>query len=108
MEVRAYTPPNWYTVAGTRKMYRSILSKGIPDMTDWRFITLTLDRTGRSPEDCLRILQEQRRRFTNRLNERFGVHPWRAKSEFHENEYPHLHICHGHTHICCLANLRWL
>lgn len=44
VHVRAYSAPSCFTTEGVSRKRRLIESKGLPEFTKWRFITLTFNR----------------------------------------------------------------
>ncbi|MFK5921657.1 MAG: hypothetical protein QM496_05715 [Verrucomicrobiota bacterium] len=87
MEIRDYKFPNWFTPEGVRMMRNKILAKGVPDMTNWRFITLTLnpDLFVDEVDGYFKGL-DRLRRFNAMMKMQFGdhfeiKHCW--KMEFH-------------------------
>lgn len=76
---------------------KQIESKGLPDMTNWRFITLTIDPKI-YPDPCAVYVEATKhlRRFRSRLAKLLDVDPsgvkWAWKLEFQRNGYPHWHL----------------
>lgn len=82
MEVRDYNPYSWFTPTGVRKQKKRIESKGIPDMTDWRFVTVTLDPWAFENEvEGYLAGKERLRRFKA------------AISSYFKKEYPDIRSC---------------
>lgn len=44
LTVRPYCPVSFWTKEGACRIYRRFVTWGIPDLTNWRFITLTINR----------------------------------------------------------------
>jgi hypothetical protein len=93
MELRHYNPETWFTAEGARLKARRLERMGLPDMTNWRFITLTVaDRTS-SPEDVYQRGKDRLRRFLANFRAAIGAEfKWCWKLEFHEDGYAHWHL----------------
>lgn len=94
MEIREYNPANWFTESGLWKKRNLIQAKGLPNVTNWRFITLTLDPAQFANEvEAYFAGKEKVRRFLFKLREMLGREVagcW--KLEFQENGYAHWHL----------------
>ncbi|QYY35168.1 hypothetical protein [Ruficoccus sp. ZRK36] len=92
-----YEPANWWTSYGAKKKLKEIEKKGIPNLTDSRFITLTFDRERYpDPDRAFEIGREHIRKFMMLLRKYLGVTedecPHATKLEVHEDGWPHFHI----------------
>lgn len=110
MEVRRYEPPNWFTPAGLRRKRRQIEAKGIPNLRNWRFITVTVDPAFFESElDSYLVAKDQLRRFAESIHQKFGrdvVYCW--KLEFQKNGYPHWHFAVSITRKLSFNEMRFL
>lgn len=89
----AFVGESWFTSEGARLKARRLQQAGIPNMGNWRFITLTVaDRTS-SPLAVYLRGKERMRRFLARVRQAIGDFRWCWKLEFHEDDYPHWHVC---------------
>lgn len=98
MELHYYTPETWFTAEGARLKARRLERSGLPDMTNWRFITLTVATRRISAAEAYELGKERMRRFLARLRRAIG-HPfkWCWKLEFHEDGYAHWHLLVEYT-----------
>lgn len=95
IEIRKYYAANWWSVSGVSKKMKMIMRKGVPDLTDWRFITLTLDPSKFESELAGYLKgKDEMRRFLARLRKHLGIEEtglaW--KLEFQKNGWAHWHI----------------
>jgi len=96
IHVRSYFVPSWFTALGVWKKRRLIEGKGMPNLHNWRFITLTVDPV-RYPCPLAAYLHgsDHMRRFLYSCRQA-GL--WKAsckwcwKMEFQQNGYPHWHL----------------
>ena len=113
IHVRSYSPPNWYSTSGVFKKQRQIEAKGLPSFFQWRFLTLTVDRSRfDSPLQAYLACKDDLRRFTTRCR-KAGLWdastPWCWKLEFHpESGWPHWHYLVGRTKKFSMAQLNSL
>jgi len=97
VHVRAYSPADWFTVAGVAKKRRLIEAKGLPSFKGWRFITLTLNRDLFEGDALKGYLagKERVRLFMFRAR-RAGLWSesarWCWKMEFQEDGWAHWHL----------------
>lgn len=102
IHARKYTAPNWYTPAGVSAKRREIEKKGMPDLKNWRFITLTLNRDlfEGDPVVGYEAGKEQLRRFLE-AGRVAGLWPrgvaWCWKLEFQADGWAHWHLLLGRT-----------
>ena len=121
-ELHPYYRESWFTAAGASLKLRRLQRAGIPDMSNWRFITVTTADRSISPQESYRRGNERMRRFLAKFREcvvskvevqgplqrgRSGplyvkVYPrWCWKLEFHDSQdedgYPHWHIAFEYT-----------
>lgn len=93
MELHHYTPESWFTAEGARLKARRLERAGLPDMTNWRFITLTVANRSISPEEVYQRGKDRMRRFLAKFREAIGrPFKWCWKLEFHEDGYAHWHL----------------
>jgi len=84
-----------------------IENKGVPEMRDWRMITLTLDPARfAGPKEGYEAGRDQMRRFLYVLREHFGNASWCWKMEFHKSGWVHWHLCYGYRKKMTEAELR--
>lgn len=96
VEIRKYYAANWWSVSGVSRKMKLILRKGIPNLKDWRFITLTLDPSlfGSELEGYLKG-KALMRRFLTDLKKHLGLEEMPAsawKLEFQKNGWAHWHL----------------
>lgn len=96
LEVRRYQSASWLTKEGVRLKSKLIYNKGLPDFTDWRFITLTVDPyLYDSPLEAYLYGKSWMRNFVQALGKLLGLpkgFKWAWKLEFQSNGYPHWHM----------------
>jgi hypothetical protein len=98
MELQHFTPETWFTPDGARLKARRLQRMGLPDLTNWRFITLTFDGRAISQEDAYKLGKDRIRRFLARLRKAIGrPFKWCWKLEFHEDGYAHWHLLIEYT-----------
>lgn len=98
MELRHYTPESWFTADGARLKAARLQRSGLPDMTNWRFITLTVSTRSIPPEDAYKLGKDRLRRFLARFRTAIGrSFLWCWKLEFHEDGYAHWHLLLEYT-----------
>lgn len=89
----AFYRESWFTCEGARLKARRLRARGIPDLKNWRFITLTVDDRSASPLTVYLRGKEKLRRFTASWRECLGRKvEWLWKLELHEDGYPHWHM----------------
>lgn len=97
IHVRRQVAPSWFTPSGVRAKLQQLAHKGLPDMTGWRFITLSVDpkQFGDDPLTAWLELSPKVRRFIE-AGRKKGLwdrgHKWARKLEFQANGWPHWHI----------------
>ena len=92
-ELQAYYSESWFTVAGARLKARRLRQAGMPDLTNWRFITLTMATRRLTPHAAYELGKSRLRRFLARLRKALGhAFKWCWKLEFHEDGYAHWHL----------------
>lgn len=95
MLVRKVSSPNWYTPEGVRMKRAWIENKGMPNLKDWRFITLTIDPDEYGELDGYLAGKDRMRRFLFAVRDLLGCEEgvkWCWKLEFQRNGMPHWHI----------------
>lgn len=98
MELRHYTPETWFTAEGARLKARRLQQMGLPDMTNWRFVTLTVATRAISEEEAYKRGKDRLRRFLARFRAAIGKdYLWCWKLEFHEDGYAHWHLLIEYT-----------
>jgi hypothetical protein len=98
MELQRYTAESWFTAEGAWLKARRLERSGLPDMTNWRFVTLTVATRSISANDAYERGKDRLRRFLARF--RLGVgrsFRWCWKLEFHEDGYAHWHLLIEYT-----------
>jgi len=99
MELRHYTPETWFTAEGARLKAWRLQRAGLPDMTDWRFVTLTVASRTISAEEAYLRGKDRLRRFLARFRAAIGHEfLWCWKLEFHEDGYAHWHLLIDYEH----------
>ena len=92
-ELCEYYRETWFTQEGARLKYLKLRARGIPDLTDWRFITLTIARRDITPVQAFALGKERLRVFTRWWRDVLGEKVlWCWKLELHEDGYPHWHM----------------
>lgn len=98
MELRHYTPETWFTAEGARLKAWRLQRAGLPDMTNWRFVTLTVATRSISGEEAYERGKDRLRRFLARFRAAVGYNfKWCWKLEFHEDGYAHWHLLIDYT-----------
>ncbi|MDQ5979434.1 MAG: hypothetical protein QG602_2408 [Verrucomicrobiota bacterium] len=98
MELRYYTPETWFTAEGAYLKARRLQRSGLPDMTNWRFVTLTVAVRNISREEAYLRGKDRLRRFFARFRAAIGREfKWCWKLEFHEDGYAHWHVLLEYT-----------
>lgn len=95
MTVTPYIPPTWFHPLGAKKCAKRIEEKGLPDMRDWRFVTLTLDRESvGDPGTGYDLGCDRMRRFLDRVRQVYGPFKWAWKLEAHPDnpDWVHWHL----------------
>jgi len=93
VELHPYASESWFTAEGARIKARRLQRAGLPDFTNWRFITLTVANRSISPLTAYLIGNDKMRRFLARFREAIGrSFLWCWKLEFHEDSYAHWHL----------------
>lgn len=93
MHLQAYYAESWFTAEGARLKARRLRQAGIPDLTNWRFITLTMANRTKSRFEAYELGKQRLRRFLARLRKAIGKKfKWCWKLEFHEDGYAHWHL----------------
>jgi hypothetical protein len=104
MEVGEHVTANWFTPEGLRLKRMEIERKGLPDMHNYRFSTLTIDMGlfGDDPLEAYFAGRARLRRFTQKLRDRFFPRHGEGGEDdmkfcwwfqFHKNGNPHWHMC---------------
>ena len=98
MELHHYTPETWFTAEGARLKARRLERAGLPNMTNWRFITFTVATRAISAQDAYNRGKDRLRRFLARFRQAIGrPFKWCWKLEFHEDGYAHWHLLVEYT-----------
>jgi hypothetical protein len=98
MELHYYTPETWFTAEGARLKARRLERSGLPNMTNWRFITLTIATRAISHSDAYKRGKDRLRRFLAKFREAIGrPFKWCWKLEFHEDGFAHWHLLVEYT-----------
>lgn len=94
----AFYRETWFTCEGARLKARRLQAKGIPDLRNWRFITLTVDDRESSPLEVYQRGKDRLRRFTEKWRDALGREVrWLWKLEMHEDGFPHWHMLVDYT-----------
>lgn len=97
-ELHAYASEGWWTAEGARLKVRRLQRAGLPDFTDWRFVTLTMATRSLSPHAAYILGKSRLRRFLVRFRKAIGRRfLWCWKLEFHEDGYAHWHLLIEYT-----------
>lgn len=92
-ELHAYYSEGWWTAEGARLKARRLQQAGLPNFTNWRFITLTVAIRGVPPAVAYQRGKDRMRRFLARVRKAIGrAFRWCWKLEFHEDGYAHWHL----------------
>ena len=94
-ELHPYSSESWWTAAGARKKERRLIRAGLPDFTNWRFLTLTMANREILPQGAYAKGKERIRRFLAQIRKALGREfLWCWKLEFHHDDcgYPHWHL----------------
>lgn len=93
MQLEHYTRETWFTAEGARLKARRLQRSGLPDMTNWRFVTLTVATRAISRQEAYELGKDRLRRFLARFRQAIGHDfKWCWKLEFHEDGYAHWHL----------------
>lgn len=96
IHVRAYHRPSWLTSVGVSRKRKMIEGKGMPDVHNWRFITLTINQDRfESPLAAYLFASDHMRRFLYACRQEGLWKPkakWCWKLEFQANGWPHWHL----------------
>ena len=100
IEIKPYFAANWWSGAGVAKKAKLIANKGIPDLYNFRFFTLSIDPADYdSPLEGYLAGKDKMRRFLFNLRQYLGCAAdckWCWKLEFHVNGWPHWHLYFDH------------
>jgi hypothetical protein len=96
--LRPYVVPGFWTTLGALAKVRILTRRGFPDnLRNWRFITLTLDRTRYpDPESAYEIGKRHLRQLIYRLRRKYSIRRWCWKMEFHQPDEDGRVYCHWH------------
>jgi len=93
IELHPYASESWFTAEGARIKARRLQQAGLPDFTNWRFVTVTVANRNISPADAYQLGNDRMRRFLARIRKALGRRfLWCWKLEFHEDSYAHWHL----------------
>ncbi len=106
IELMPYTVPNLWTERNAAAKVRQLVKRGMPDLKNGRFLTLTVERKtedGRNvwklltPEEAFALGKDRLRRFVALLRKTYKIRRWFWKMELHQpdefgNVYPHWHL----------------
>ena len=91
--LRPYYAESWFTAEGARLKARRLQRAGMPDLTNWRFVTLTMATRSLPPSAAYQLGKARLRRFLARFRSALGrPFRWCWKLEFHEDGYAHWHL----------------
>jgi len=97
-ELHAYASEGWWTAEGARMKVRRLQKAGLPDFTDWRFVTMTMATRSISPLAAYNLGKGRLRRFLARFRKAIGRRfLWCWKLEFHDDGYAHWHLLIEYT-----------
>lgn len=92
-KVYPYTPATWFTVLGAWKLRKQYEKRGIPDIRNWRFVTLTLAQANYpDAETAFDDGNDRFRHFFEEVRKRYGKFRWFKKLEFHKSGHAHWHV----------------
>lgn len=86
---------NWFSREGAARKMAAIRRRGVPDLSRWRLITLTLDPSQfETPAEGYLAGRERMRRFLHGLRDYLGISDvrWAWKLEFQSNGWAHWHL----------------
>jgi len=112
LHVRPLPERSWHTQRGVYAKRSAIIKRGLPDATNWRFITLTINPD--LFDSALQAYQsgKARLRVFSRLCRDAGIWmentPWAWKLEFQANGYPHWHLFLAHPYKFTIEQLRMI
>lgn len=95
MRMERYHPANWFTLEGQAKKRKLIESRGVPNLKNWRFLTLTLDQSlFEGPLSAYFTVTDNFSRRIKSVCEAMGKRDarWCCKMEFQENGWVHFHL----------------
>lgn len=95
LQVKQFFPASWFSPIGALKKRTQIESRGLPDLRNGRFITLTLDRSRfASPELGYEAGNTKLRKMAHKLRKAWGHFDYGAKMEFHPEcpDWVHWHL----------------
>lgn len=97
--VRPYCPVSFWTKAGAARLYRRFVSWGLPDLRNWRMVTLTVDRDEYpDAEAAYELGKLYVSDFRTAFKSRYPHENQFTKLELHEPDkndgqvYPHWHL----------------
>lgn len=93
--LESYRAESWFSEEGARIKKRRLHLAGVPDMRNWRFITLTIGLRNLTPTEAYKKGNERMRRFLARVRKAIGrSFLWCWKLEVHHDEdgFPHWHL----------------
>lgn len=109
IEVSPYFPANWYTELGAIKKMNLLQKKGLPQFTNWRFVTLTVDPLKfTNSEKAYHYIKKRFRYFIRDLKNYLDVKHlrWISKLEFQENGWAHWHMLIDYRKPICVSTLK--
>lgn len=96
IHVRSYFAPSWFTSIGVFRKRKMIEGKGMPNLHNWRFITLTVcQKLHPCPLAAYKFGSDHMRRFMYACREAGlwkAKYKWCWKFEFQANGWPHWHL----------------
>ena len=93
--LEAYRPETWFSLEGARMKKRRLELAGIPNLRDWRFITLTIALRNITPTQAYEKGCARMRRFLARFRKAIGrdfLWCWKLEVHADEDGYPHWHL----------------
>jgi hypothetical protein len=97
-ELHPYGSETWFTADGARLKLRRLQRAGLPQFTNWRFITLTMASRSVHPLQAYEQGKDRLRRFFARFRKAIGrSFRWCWKLEFHEDGFAHWHLLIEYT-----------
>lgn len=93
-ELLPYYSESWFTAEGSRLKERRLRRRGVPNLKNWRFVTLTVADRSITPREAYEKGKGRLRRFLAHFREAVGHFRWLWKLEFHHDEdgYAHWHL----------------
>jgi hypothetical protein len=90
--IKEFNAASWFTPIGATLKKKELISKGLPNFKNWRFVTMTLSRElFNDPKQAYEYVNERMRYFFRDLRKEYGKFRYCYKLEFHEDGWAHWH-----------------